>query len=231
MSRFIIVCPARSGSTPLRLALNAHPEGVCFGELYAGNRVISWPPRWDPGPAEALAVRGRDPERFLQEFAFADANVAGFKLLYDQCTQLQFATTLSLIQADKDIRVVHLWRRDLCKRFISEQRLRAEYSRRDSEPGEAEIELSPQQMIHDCRNQQLLRERIDEWFDRHEILHIEFEDLDQAMPEVQSFLGLPPPAASLATERQSWTGPVTVTVSNQTELEDAYRSWPEGSRS
>jgi LPS sulfotransferase NodH len=122
--RFLVVCGARTGSNMLCSALNSHPRIVCFREVYnflypesIDYHVDGYHPR-DP---EDLALRERDPIAYARTRLFAqdpaETSAAGFKYMYDHVWG--YPGLLEALQADTDIRIIHLMRRNGVRAFLS----------------------------------------------------------------------------------------------------------------
>lgn len=180
--KFIIVAPARSGSTLLREMLNNHPEICCHGEVYGLHRVLghSAHGRQQLDGEIALKLRRRDPVRFLDEHVFtSECRVVGFKLLYSQMLNLDFAPVLQRLMEMPELHVIHLWRRNLIARHVSEARLRLKVASRN--PGKApesflEDALRPTIVEQSCRINLSARACANKLFDQQPTLHLSYED-------------------------------------------------------
>lgn len=125
--KFIIVAPARSGSTLFRELLDRHPQACCHGEVFGIQRVLGFSSNASRPMAldEALRLRTRNPARFLTEEVWSSPRPqVGFKLLYTQLFHFGFVPALATLLAATDLRVIHLWRKDLIARHVSEVRLK-----------------------------------------------------------------------------------------------------------
>lgn len=182
MTRFLIIAPARSGSTLLRVMLNRHPEVCCHGEVFGLHRVLGQSAHALQAldPELALKLRRRDPVKFLDEHVFATRKpVAGFKLLYSQMLQLEFAPVLQRLIEMPDLRVVHLWRRDLVARHVSEARLRLKATQRSASPGPGatlEHALRPAVVERSCRTNLAGRACATQLFARQPAMTLDYED-------------------------------------------------------
>jgi DNA invertase Pin-like site-specific DNA recombinase len=123
VARFMILSGARTGSTVLAQALNSGPDIVCFRELFnlKRNEIDYSVDGYDEENAEDLALRERDPVRFLQERIFCrhpdKVGAVGFKFHY-----VHFWAYPDLWEAlteDTDLRVLHLRRRNLLRMLLS----------------------------------------------------------------------------------------------------------------
>ena len=176
---FIILCPARSGSTLLRTALNRHPDICCHGELLGRNRILGYSRKSLSGrglPKNAKQERDEDTVRFLQKYAFsAKAAVSGFKLLYYQVGETQFGEAIEHLSNQIDsgiLKVISLWRSNLVLRCFSE----CLFVRPPSESDRV-LTLSADFVAQDCRNQIALRRRLSDSFGLDSAYCVEYETL------------------------------------------------------
>lgn len=203
MTPFLIIAPARSGSTLLREMLNRHPEVCCHGEVFGVHRVLGLSKHalHTLDLDAALKLRRRDPVKFLEDQVFASRRpVAGFKLLYSQMLQMEFAPALQRLIEMPDLRVVHLWRRDLIARHVSEARLRLKMAERQAAPGGARVTmeqvLRPALVERACRINLAGRACAAQVFARQAGLTLDYEDFidDHAAQSARlcGFLGIDP---------------------------------------
>jgi hypothetical protein len=107
----------------LAQALNSSPEITCFREVFnfLQNFVQFEVKGYDNYRAEDLSLRTQDPIRFLEERIFCpypeDVRAVGFKLHYGQL--LGFEGLTERLAEDREIRVLHLRRRNLLRMFVS----------------------------------------------------------------------------------------------------------------
>ena len=90
--RFVIIAQARSGSTLLRLALHAHPDVVCHGEVLSAawmNRLVPQGQKAvDQSPKDQILrlwdERENDPGQFLERWVYSgfSQSCIGFKVVY-----------------------------------------------------------------------------------------------------------------------------------------------------
>src|SRR6056297_298706 len=175
-TRFLIVAPARSGSTVLRTTLNSHPEIVCHGEVLGRNRILGFVRGPDSLAGEDLyRKRGESVIEFLQSEIYespAGARASGFKALYYHFGELQFAEAIDHLVSSVDIKVVFLWRNDLVKRALSEiqHRMMAAANEKPRAASEAQVE-------QDCRNQLTCVSWLQKLFSRHDCIRVSYEEL------------------------------------------------------
>lgn len=122
--KFLILTTRRTGSTFLVDCLNSHPQIKCSHEvLYQGFRDITYP--WPLHEYNTLGKLWRyyksgayNPRKILDEFyALDDAPVKGFKAMYHQLKDLR---ARKYLVNDTSIRIIHLRRDNLLKRYVSE---------------------------------------------------------------------------------------------------------------
>ena len=123
--RLIVLTSGRTGSSWLTQALNSHPQIVCFGSVFgASTDFVSFDvDGYDNFSTQDQALRERDVQKFLQERIFcdhgSDVRAVGFKLQYKNV--YGYPSLLDHLTADRELRVVHLQRRNLLRSFISLQ--------------------------------------------------------------------------------------------------------------
>lgn len=200
--KFVIVTPARSGSTPLREMLDSHPEVCCSGEVFGQLRVrgLSTNSAAHVEPDLAFRIRKRDPAAFLAKHVYASARpAAGFKILYSQLFVMDALPAIAWLQDRPGLRVVHLWRRDLVARHVSEIRLRQRARDQKTEPlpaGFVERMLRPHAVLRSCEVQLAARRNVNRMFAGHPMLSLDYEDFiaDHATQSRRlcEFLGVDP---------------------------------------
>jgi hypothetical protein len=125
---FMISCAARTGSSMLANMLQSHPAILCHMEIFAPAKVEGFLGIYrqrmedEEGYERRLHAYRRDhPSAFLYKIAFDSQNrrAVGFKFKHEEFLLPMFAEARQAILADLDIRVVHLRRRNLVKRYLS----------------------------------------------------------------------------------------------------------------
>ena len=217
-TRFLIVAPARSGSTVLRTTLNAHPEIVCHGEVLGRNRILGLVRGKETPTGEALyRLRGESVLEYLEAEIFKappGISAVGFKALYYHFGELQFAEAVDSLISGTDIKTVFLWRNDLVKRALSEIQHKMMAASKDTPcaPSVATIE-------QDCRNQLVCAAWLQRMFSSHPGIRISYETLvaDQrrTLDQICQFLGVSSGVASLP-DRQEDAG------SNKAERSEGF---------
>jgi hypothetical protein len=127
-TRFVVLTHPRTGSTLLARGLNSHPRITCFGEVFNWfhTYVDFTVEGYDESNADDLNLRNKDPVAFLQERIFCQppgmTSAVGFKLHYSHCSPpWGFTTLLDHLVQDKEVRILHLQRRNMLKSLASEK--------------------------------------------------------------------------------------------------------------
>ena len=234
--RFMIACAARTGSTMLVRTLRSHPALLMHGEVW-GERMVGLDGplarecEADPAAFEALQhARFEHPAACMRRFLDAHgAQAVGFKLKFDELVRPQWHGIRELVEADADLRIVFLRRRDLLRRYLSHQIVLQQTGITNVPVGEVLPEVVPFVVdIDDClRDIAETRRREHEFaatFAAHPSLPLDYEDLavdPQAQCErVFAFLGLASVPVRVATERIVRTPPEMLVV-NYPELQAA----------
>jgi hypothetical protein len=121
--RFIILTYARTGSTMFAASLNSSPNIICFRELF--NPIMDgigfYVDGYDNSSAEDRALRDRDFKKFLQARIFCEypreIRAVGFKMPHVHFRW--FPGLLEWLVEHRELRVVHLERRNLLRMLVS----------------------------------------------------------------------------------------------------------------
>ncbi|MYC60381.1 MAG: adenylyl-sulfate kinase, partial [Gammaproteobacteria bacterium] len=210
--KFMISCTARSGSSMLSTLLNSHPRVLCHGEVLAA-------PHESAGPYHDLRSQGADvddwlreyrqerPEAFLYDVCFNPAGhqSVGFKFKLEESLTSSYKSFRELLAADKDIKIIHLQRKNILDKYVSLQMTRQSgvFSIRSSSqrPDLRPFTIDIPDFIAYVRKDRQRYETAFEMFRDHPSLHLTYEELCESRPaalgKVQDFLELP--QADLAT--------------------------------
>ena len=201
----LIISPARSGSTSLRLTVNQHRDAICHGEILGRNRILG-PSRKVDLTAATPELRAADPEAFLQlMLEQGDFTHSGFKALCGHFFLEQNAVAFHRVLSAKPD-VVFLWRRDLVRRYRSELLLRME---KGMWTDRHLSRITVQDIIADARRQMsmaaIVRAQL-AGYGIERVMEIDFEDLigtpDMAA-RVMTFLGLSADRARLGKDKRT----------------------------
>ncbi len=207
-SKFVISSAARTGSTFLLSLLRSHPDIVVHGEvLTTAERpgMILGPyhakRKTDPGYDAALGREMRErPERFIQGILFdsQDKRIAGFKFKTDEAFNPAYRMYSDVIFGDKDIKIIHLVRRNLIDQYISHMvvlnqtgvtMIHREEDRPEIKPFKADIDHA----VTYCRDVVERERRSVEIYADHRSINVVYENLVQGEDHRDStlrFLGV-----------------------------------------
>jgi hypothetical protein len=158
-TRFVILFYARTGSTVLAHALNSHPHILCFREVFNwlhGDSYVDYSvDGYENKSVDDGKLRRTDPIAFLEKRIFCQhprkTSAVGFKLGYVHCEPpWGFPVVLDYLVQDKQIRIIHVQRRNMLKSLASEKLagITGEYLRIRAFPRLSSI---PRDLIHPAR--------------------------------------------------------------------------------
>jgi LPS sulfotransferase NodH len=192
ITRFVLISPARSGSTMLREILARHPQVHMHGEVMGDKQVRRMLRGYLPKAIKALSPevfartmlleRSRDTRQFFHERIFvADRKkkAVGFKLILDQAFSLHFADAFLWLADQKDLKIIWLERRNHLARYAStllHKKGRVLVWAKDELPAQLTTEVDPDKFRQDIRNQKAAIKILRERFDGHPCLEIFYED-------------------------------------------------------
>lgn len=235
----MIACAARTGSTMLVRTLRSHPGLIVHGEVW-GDRMVGLDGplarecEADPVAFDALQrARFERPQDCMHRFLDAHgARAVGFKLKFDELVRPQWRDIRALVEADDDLRIVFLHRRDLLRRYLSHQVVLQQTGITNVPVGDALPEVASFAVdIDDClRDMAETRRREREFegvFAAHPSMRVAYEDL-AADPQAQcgrvfAFLGVASAPVRVATER-ILRAPLQTLVLNHDELRAALHA-------
>jgi LPS sulfotransferase NodH len=245
--RFIILSAARTGSNLLRHLLGSHPDIFAGGELFnadlAKQGTIPWyevgaraPEQEQINSDEELnRLRQADPGRFIEELISITQD-EGYRAIGFKCMYLfpspEDAAGRYLI-ADKDIRVIHLKRRNLLRRLLSFERALATdiwYRQRGSEAPELPaITLPIEKVIEDISRTEAWQKEYDERFKEHPLLEIFYEDLAENPQAIAAralnFLGMKASDELAVSLEKTGTDSLRAALKNYDELKSSLVRW------
>lgn len=206
---FMITCAARTGSTLLMSYLQSHPEILCHGEIYGVKEVggilgtYGKCQQEDPEYKKALKdYRDQQPHTFLYKIALdrqGHKNV-GFKLKHDELVRPYMAQTRHLIQADTDIKIIHLRRDNLLARYLSwylvnyvtgvTMRLEGQEL-----PETKKVNLNPAKCLANFQEAERRYAFFKGMFSKHPTFEVSYEELigdqrEDTLKYIQEFLGV-----------------------------------------
>jgi len=129
--KFVIVGAPRTGSTLLVKTINNLNGVCCHGELLGPEHVRGYEDGFDLVKASKderearsqrlLLDRNADPVGFIDRTLAADHTATGFKALYSAFLDPRWREVIAFLQTTPAIRFIHLTRKNVLRRYISEQ--------------------------------------------------------------------------------------------------------------
>ncbi|PYJ67714.1 MAG: hypothetical protein DME78_00580 [Verrucomicrobia bacterium] len=125
---YMITCPARTGSTMLVHLLRSHPEICSHCEVFSPKRITGITGTYLKKSREQADFierlsreRDSDPIKFLYKIVLdlQGKKAVGFKLKHDELVLPEYKALRDEIAADLDFRIIHLYRENLLRRFLS----------------------------------------------------------------------------------------------------------------
>ena len=200
---FIILAAERTGTNLLREMLASHPDCLPAGEVFNPNNIKSGnSPELPASVWERLReMRDVDPVGFVRELlagAGTRCTAAGFKLMYDHARR--FPMVLEALEQDRSIRIIHVRRRNLLRRYLSNARalksgqwLCREEAKRVVVPA---ISGCLSDIARDIKRIQDHERAFEARFSNHSVLNLWYEDLSESPTAIgqkaAEFLGLRP---------------------------------------
>jgi len=237
--RFVILAGHRTGSNLLVDLLSQHPDCFAGGELFnwdfMQNGTVPWPAKTEIASADLAKLRGKDPLAFLNFLLQSVPEpVVGFKLMYIHGVLIP--EIADYLGAEKSIRIIHLKRRNLLRRFLSQRRaeITSEWwksSVQQSETSLPPIRLSFEECVADFTYIETQQAAYAERFNRHEVLEIFYEDLVADMKGTRdraaAFLGLSAFGSELTVNsRKIAKESLRDEIENYGELKAQFGRWP-----
>lgn len=204
-SKFMIICPARTGSTMLVHSLLSHPEIICHGEvmgpknpanLVGLNLEIESPLR-----DKLRQLRQQDTVNFLADFVLYPGSyrAVGLKFKYEELSLPSYKAVLDSIISSQDVLIIHLTRKNLLKRDVS-QLIATQItnilwiSNPNERPDPVQIRLDAKECLNEFKFTEERQQRFRDYFQGHRVLELTYEDLltesDRTMQEIQACLGV-----------------------------------------
>ena len=249
MVNFVLIAHERSGSTLLWRSLADHRNICMYGELFHDEEAERKRTFRAGDPERNLFYGGRyyrDGENgahFLRTTVFYDPEwkilrAIGFKLFYQQARKdLSAKSTWHYLLEDKQVHIVHLWRRNLLECYLSQQlairtnvwvRLRNGRARRSLNL--KSFSLDPKACEWYFREITAYRRWASLSFRSHPLLEIEYERdvcgrFQEMMSDIYNHLKVPRKRARKFLEKQARYKPAEQ-LSNYEELKEYFRHTP-----
>lgn len=223
--KFMVSCAARSGSTMLCSLIRSHPQAICHGEVLAQEQppvsgIYGRKLKGDPEFGRHVRqYRNEQPQRFLYDIVFDPQGhrCVGFKFKTDEAFQPRFKAIREVISADKDIKIIHLIRRNLIDQYVS-HRVVEQTGLTFLRPSDDRPQLVPFRVdidhfiayVTDLKERQ---QAAHDLYRDHRSLVLAYEDIvapqSSALDDLQAFLGI---------DRRPLSTPLLKIIGNNSEM-------------
>jgi len=246
--RYVIASRARTGTTMLYHMLAGH-RGVCsHGEVFTWDPDImegfvglqkgGYFPNARRVPAivtDMINERNADPVRFLEQRIFrnhGNFRAVGLKLKFEEMELDRYRELAWYIRDHADIRVIMLQRKNVLRRYISEQISHRVYNKvfnvlnKEQKPEKQAIDLDYDELLQEFEYNDQLYDKYERMFERNPMLDLSYErlaaDPHECATDVMDFLNLEHLPLKIRTQRLH-ANPVSELLSNYDELLEKFR--------
>ena len=237
-ARFILLAHPRSGSNLVAYSLAAHSQVAMLSEV-----LSQWPhvrQRCANGPRHSAAYEeGTDGARFLDQKVFLHdgprgVRYCGFKIFYDHARfDPDVKTAWNYILENRDIRIIHLRRRNLLASKVSLDvaLLTGQWVVENTGKGApkfvAPFAADPADYEFHFNQLHAFQTWADRVFVHHQVMELEYErdlfaEFPATMSRVFDFLGLAAETPQMRIQKQSSRSP-SEQLTNFTELREHFR--------
>jgi hypothetical protein len=191
--------------------LQSHPDICCHGEVFGwrvfeGFKGINYNGlisefRKPPIVDKLVQLRFDDPVSFLRDFVLfgGEYKAVGLKFKYEELSIEHYTPVRHWLRDAHDIRIVHLTRANLLKRYASQviaTKITKVFNTWQELPPPTRIRLSTEECEREFAHTEQRQERYTKLFAKHDVLDVTYEQLiadrDKTLAEIQTFLGLEP---------------------------------------
>ena len=187
--------------------IGSHPQALCHHEVFAQGGSVPVFGTYAKKRKTSTdydkrlrAYRDAEPQRFLYDIVFdpQGRRCVGFKLKTDEVFLPAYRTVHDLVAADRDIKIIHLIRRNLIDQYVSHRVvettgvlfLRPNDKRPEVQPFAVDIEHFAAFVV-DVNKRQRAADRL---YRKHRNFSIAYEDIvapeSTALDDLQTFLGI-----------------------------------------
>jgi hypothetical protein len=181
--------------------LNSHPDICCHGEIFSfGLPLIGFAGISQDAKSNLVDflkdLRDRSPLQVLRDIALYPGRfkAVGVKIKYSEWLLEKMSSTLDWLIASKDIKIIHLKRRNLLRRFVSHQLAKQTeinvVVQKDRIPVYRKLTLSIDQCVSDIDFHQMQYKRFDRMLSGHHVIEICYEDMfyNESIQKILEFL-------------------------------------------
>ena len=236
-TRFVVLGAERTGSNLLSSLLYSHPEGFVGGELFNKAVVDTDQMPWEMDTMLAghnLADLWKSDSVAFLDRMFATAGqrgyrAIGFKLMYAHGDDNELVR--DYLTSDTSIRVVHIMRRNLLRRYLSEQvaQRTGVWDRTDETTPPPPIHLELEKCLWNFNYIETKQREYAEHFKNHDTMEVYYEDLAADLlgigTRVAAFLGLQPNVDLKTHYKKGVTQSLQQAIVNYDDLKSHILRW------
>jgi hypothetical protein len=216
--------------------LSSHPAALTLGEVFRNEETIDFDHPDFPCTPQVLQLYQSDPAKFLEAVVYRRAPVhvqaVGFKLFYYHARTQPYRALWETLEQQPEIHVLHIKRRNILHTHLSRENAEKSGSWVNTS-GKNEkhhaVRLDYEECLLDFMRTREWENQADQFFDRHPILQVDYDDLasntSQVIAQVQDFLGLEKAAVTPRTYKQSRRS-LSEAILNYTELKNQFSGTP-----
>lgn len=234
--RFIILGRSRVGSNLLRSLLNAHSQIEAYGEIFRNREAMDWDHLNVLQSEKMRQMVLRDPAAFLDEKVFrkypGETAAVGFKIFYYHAREGSWEPVWPYLLAQKELRVIHIKRRNILKTHLSRKRaeITDSWVNTTGAPEKpVSVTLDYEECLADFERTRAWEEAADAQFANHLLLQLAYEDLahdyEGEMRRVFDFLDVAYEAVRPSIHKQS-RQTLAEAITNYDELKQQFAGTP-----
>jgi LPS sulfotransferase NodH len=237
-TKFIILCRSRTGSNLLLNQLQFHQNIRMFYEVFSQDQ--SPKEFWDYINYDIQNIRNikqNDPIKFIETFVFREmplnVQAVGFKLFYYHAQEAKTQEIWQYLQANQELKIIHLVRKNLLQTYISQQialTTNSWYLKSGKQvKNNPAIALDYEQTRKAFEETKKLEADNDTFFQNHQVIKVFHEDLVKdniaGMAKIQNFLNVKTTPVSISTQKRSPQSLQQV-IQNYSELKANFKESP-----
>lgn len=221
--KFLIINPARSGSTMLRRMLDKHPEINCKGEIITKKTIKK---------EELFPYLRKKAFKEISNYKTGNVKSVGFKFKYHEYFNV-FPKFKNFLKNHEEIVIIHLRRKNLLKRYISGETTKLRKIDKyatigNKKPEQIKLNLNIEKTLNNISRINKQESAIKELSKTHKVIDVYYEDLSDEtkrkniIKEIISVLQVSITELEPDTIKQN-SDNIKEIVINHTELESALK--------
>ena len=238
--KFIVLGLSRSGSNLLRDLLSAHSQVITFGELFRNDDSLAWDcpvnDKFKSKSRKLLSLIQNDPDKLMDTQVFGKTakyvKAVGFKLFYYHAKGENLKPIWPYLERRQDIKILHLKRKNILKRYVSLEKAKNTNVWRDSTGKKAKnvtLTIDYEDCLKSFEEVRGWENEYAHFFRNHQCIDVIYEDLAAnsrpEMKRIQEFLNLRLEDVRPSIYKQS-KRTLSESISNYYELKERFHGTP-----